>query len=407
MSHSKERKEKNCLNCGAEVAGRFCQVCGQENSITKESFAHLVTHFFNDITHFDGKFFNSARYLVTRPGKLTYEYTSGRRMRYLNPIRMYVFTSAFFFLIFFSFISKKYNGKKEGLEGLKEELVVKQDQLQKFQQMATLTADPVMLKAVNVNIVRREKDIAILSDSISKHNGGKKSSEELKEVITPSIPGIVDSVRVALDSVEQAQKTDTTIKNQVRLNDREFLDFDFYKDEATYNAIQKELPNGKRDGFFESVLKLRLLHWHNQQKKNGVAGFHELLDRFKHTFPTILFISLPIFAFLLKLLYVRRKQFYYADHGIFAIHTYCALFILMLFYYLVDALDIKWNGWGWGLLKTGLIIYMFIYVYKAMRFYYGQGRLKTLFKYGTLSFLTLITMIFLIATFFLVTAIKN
>ena len=38
MSHQKERVEKNCLNCNAEVQGRFCQVCGQENIETKESF---------------------------------------------------------------------------------------------------------------------------------------------------------------------------------------------------------------------------------------------------------------------------------------------------------------------------------------------------------------------------------
>lgn len=29
VSHQPERKEKKCLNCGAEVVGRFCHVCGQ------------------------------------------------------------------------------------------------------------------------------------------------------------------------------------------------------------------------------------------------------------------------------------------------------------------------------------------------------------------------------------------
>src|SRR5687768_17786211 len=102
MSHLTERKEKNCLNCNAIVQGRYCQVCGQENIVPQESFRHLVLHFIYDITHFDGKFFETLKYLIFKPGLISKEYIAGRRTRYLNPIRMYVFTSAIFFLIFFA-----------------------------------------------------------------------------------------------------------------------------------------------------------------------------------------------------------------------------------------------------------------------------------------------------------------
>ena len=102
MSHAQERARKNCLNCNAQVHGRFCQICGQENLEPQESFWHLVTHFFNDITHFDGKFFSSLKLLFFHPGFLSAEYKRGRRSSYLNPVRMYVFTSFLFFLVFFS-----------------------------------------------------------------------------------------------------------------------------------------------------------------------------------------------------------------------------------------------------------------------------------------------------------------
>ena len=101
MSHRPERKEKDCLNCGTTVQGRYCHVCGQENVEPKETFFGMVTHFFNDITHFDGKFFTTLKDLLFKPGFLSAEYMKGRRMSYLNPVRMYVFTSAIFFLIFF------------------------------------------------------------------------------------------------------------------------------------------------------------------------------------------------------------------------------------------------------------------------------------------------------------------
>jgi hypothetical protein len=84
------------------VQGRFCQACGQENLEPKETIWHFITHFFYDITHFDGKFFSTVKYLIAKPGFLSKQYIAGKRVTYLHPIRMYVFTSAFFFIIFFS-----------------------------------------------------------------------------------------------------------------------------------------------------------------------------------------------------------------------------------------------------------------------------------------------------------------
>ena len=106
MSHLKERKQKNCLNCNAQVYGKYCHICGQENIEPKETFWGLATHFVYDIVHFDGKFFSTLKYLLFKPGFLSHEYLRGRRASYLHPIRMYVFTSAIFFILFFTFIYK-------------------------------------------------------------------------------------------------------------------------------------------------------------------------------------------------------------------------------------------------------------------------------------------------------------
>jgi hypothetical protein len=102
------RKEKNCLNCGHEVPDRFCGHCGQENVETKESFGHLVSHFFQDITHYDSKFLITLKYLFFYPGLLTKKYIQGHRMDYVNPIRLYVFTSFVFFLML-SFAGEEHN----------------------------------------------------------------------------------------------------------------------------------------------------------------------------------------------------------------------------------------------------------------------------------------------------------
>jgi hypothetical protein len=102
MSHLKERIEKDCLNCGTNVQGRFCQQCGQENVEVKESFLQLIKHFLADLTHFDGKLWKTLKFLLFQPGKLTQFYMDGKRAAYIHPIRMYLFISAVFFLFMFT-----------------------------------------------------------------------------------------------------------------------------------------------------------------------------------------------------------------------------------------------------------------------------------------------------------------
>lgn len=114
MSHLQERKQKNCLNCGTQVAGRYCQQCGQENVEVKESFWHLIMHFIEDITHFDGKLWKTLKLLLFKPAKLTQYYMDGKRASYIHPIRMYLFISAVFF--FFLFSNKEAISSKDKLK---------------------------------------------------------------------------------------------------------------------------------------------------------------------------------------------------------------------------------------------------------------------------------------------------
>ncbi|MEX1188930.1 MAG: DUF3667 domain-containing protein [Bacteroidia bacterium] len=99
MSSSKHLREENdCLNCGETVQGRFCGHCGQENVVSQQSVSHLVYHFFEDITHYEGKFWKTIRFLLLKPAFLTKEFLSGKRMKYVPPVRLYIFIS---FVTFF------------------------------------------------------------------------------------------------------------------------------------------------------------------------------------------------------------------------------------------------------------------------------------------------------------------
>lgn len=96
------RKETNCLNCGTDVPGRYCTNCGQENIVPHETFGHLVKEFAADLVHYDSKTLLTFKYLFTKPGFITKEYTAGKRVKFVHPIKLYIFSSFVFFLLYFS-----------------------------------------------------------------------------------------------------------------------------------------------------------------------------------------------------------------------------------------------------------------------------------------------------------------
>jgi hypothetical protein len=98
MSKHHLRKESTCLNCGHPVELRYCSKCGQENVESRQSFGHLVRHFAEDFTHYEGNFWRTIKYLLFRPAYLTRNYLSGKRASYVAPVKLYIFISfaAFF-----------------------------------------------------------------------------------------------------------------------------------------------------------------------------------------------------------------------------------------------------------------------------------------------------------------------
>lgn len=99
MGHNHLRDDKICENCGYTVDIAYCSNCGQKNIETRQSFIHLVTHFAEDFTHYDGAFWKTIKNLLLRPGKLTNEYLAGKRQKYVPPVKLYIFISFVTFLL--------------------------------------------------------------------------------------------------------------------------------------------------------------------------------------------------------------------------------------------------------------------------------------------------------------------
>ena len=341
MSHLKQRIEKSCLNCNASINGRYCSICGQENLEPQESVWHLIIHFFNDITHFDGKFFSSLKYVITKPGFLSSEYMAGRRMCYLNPVRFYVFTSFIFFLILFSFFVKEDSINLGDRNDVKEKKIA-----------ISKNFTPILKSDTTISYYE--------NDSINKGNSNINFN---------------------------------LYKDSVEYNEFTFFNSAVYKNMAEYDSL---LKLGKiNENWIMKILIRKGIEIKEKygDDKNKTLG--ALKENVFHAIPQILFISVPFFALLLKLLYVRRRKFYYVAHAVFTIHFYIFIYINILLINFVGYLaEFKNMHWLYDVnFLLGFV--MFFYLYKAMRNFYEQGRWKTIFKIIILSFLLVFLFCFL------------
>jgi hypothetical protein len=89
----------HCLNCGAAVTYHYCAVCGQETKLHVPSAGEFIHEFVGHYVALEGKLWNTLQKLLCRPGFLTAEYIAGRRVRYVQPLRVYLTFSIIFFFV--------------------------------------------------------------------------------------------------------------------------------------------------------------------------------------------------------------------------------------------------------------------------------------------------------------------
>jgi len=267
---------------------------------------------------------------------------------------MYVFTSAVFFLLFFSFFAPKAVKVNTGLD------------------------EPASQK-------QRQEYIEWLGEKIKTDSVNTEWRTKLAKA-TDTASSLLVSDIVSAEAGDAVNITFTNGK---------------YKNYKEYDSIQKTLSKAKRDNWIERRFMKAGLDMDEQIRKNPKEALKKFVDSVLHKLPYMLLISLPFFALILKLVYIRRKQFYYADHGVFTIHLYVFSFLLLLVVFMIAELQQATGLKDLDFVTAGLFLLLLFYLYRAMRVFYGQGRWKTFFKFLFVSFWSFVMVSVLFVLFML------
>jgi hypothetical protein len=120
----------------------------------------------------------------------------------------------------------------------------------------------------------------------------------------------------------------------------------------------------------DSTLNERLDHFRHMDPRDASK---QLIRGYLDHVPQMMFIMLPLFAALLKALYWGSRR-YYVEHFVFALHLHAFAFLTYL-----AMMAVRWPP-----LVGVLWMWMFVYLYVALKRVYRQGWVTTGIKYGVL-----------------------
>ena len=252
------------------MAGPFCAQCGQAAVDYRRSFRHIIVDVLDSFLNWDSKFFATIGWLIARPWHLTNQFLAGRRVRYVHPLRLYLLVSILFFFVV------NYWAK-------------------------SIHADPSKLSAED-----RADIAADLND--------------------PDIPPAVKArVRGALEAKGMTQpEAQTSPSPEAAVSPRPTAIV------SPPTSLASPSPSGDFGPLvqFDKPPSDKFEKWLEQRAKEKMGEHGSKMALFIATLfsnlPYMMLCCIPLFALVLKVLYVRKRIFY-IDHLVYALHITASL----------------------------------------------------------------------------------
>jgi hypothetical protein len=359
---------RRCENCGAPLYGEHCYACGQPVKGLVRQFSSIAGDFLDTVFNIDSRVLRTIGPLLTRPGYLSLEYFAGRRVRYVTPMRLFLFLS----LVAFFAIQASINVEEDTSDGDNAPLQVK----------------------VGDNAIERATTVAEVEKIAAEATA--KLDEARKEVA--GVPGAGVGMQVAqqqiqeqakrqiawLREAERARKLGKPVPERPESKDRK-LNFNW--NDKPWDPKTNPIDFAWLPAPATAALNRRMAHAREVLgRSNSEKPF---VDALFNVLPQTLIVLMPIFALMLKVAYWFKRRLY-MEHLIVALHSHSfislALLLVLGFKWLQDWLAPNGGGLnallGWGIALTS--IWIPVYLLLMQKRVYGQGWIMTLLKFFVL-----------------------
>ncbi|MGY0505689.1 DUF3667 domain-containing protein [Luteimonas sp. e5] len=334
-----------CENCGTRLLGPHCHVCAQSAHNPLKSFRHALEDVFESFWHLDGRVFRSLRDLLV-PGRISRHYLDGQRVRYVPPLRLYVILSLFAFFIAHQLAS--------GID-VRFDLQARND----------------FAELVSVADVEAERDRQLVEIDAA-----------LAEVETDAEGRASAHVATALQTARR-QVAETAEARMAELEGREPRPVAAAGASSISNgpSLQAQ-PQPAAD---TGLLRRTLQRWQHNADENFRLFVNDgrlFAERMIAHLPTALLVLVPVFALVLRVVYLLRP-IGYLEHLVVALYSHSFLLLAMMAWMLLVLLEraIGGNllsGVAARLLAGGSLLYLLL----AQKRIYGDAWLPTLLRFA-------------------------
>lgn len=367
MKELEEAPVRFCANCGTGLQGEFCHECGQSVHSVLKPMSHMLEDAGDIFFHMDERIVHTVPPLFTRPGFLTLEYFSGRRVRYIAPFRlMFVFC-----LLAFFFVHLAINDMATRFPAIGDDTGA-------FARATTADEVHQIYEANVQNLRNTEANSDVPQEAKADLRAARaairaKADARLAELKAPSLAAGPEAGKDAKEAGS--------------------------KDDSYFDAADDDWLNSKSHvsfGWLPDAMSERLNHSIDRFKGNlkqmsmggdvGNEAVHRFVEGVFGVLPQTMFIMVPVFALILKLFYVFRRRLY-MEHIIVALHSHAFLFvallILMLLGFAHSALQphVAIAASGIRLVQWAIAIWMPVYLLLMQKRVYRQGWAITILKY--------------------------
>lgn len=405
------RKTHQCLNCGYTLDNvyNYCPNCGQDNTDNNVSFNTLLGDFFDTYFALDSKFAKTIKPFFFQPGKLTNLYVDGKRASYSHPLRLYLIISLFYFFIFTMVGKQQFKDNNEpmvkagyNIKGVDEldrktrkqiERVIPKSKLRKVAEDMDGEDLEDLQKALDENLTQTDRDAL-----------KKELTHKQLVLIGLEKPDSTDNVKskeIAMaDSILEKQ---LSAENAVREKNKEENDDD---KGSIFGRINWKLINDLKynhelsDEDILDSMKLGTLsstdrYLAMQSIRVVRADEEQFVEFLLKNIPLMMMVLIPIFALILKLLYIRRKKQLYIKHVIHALHLHSFAYFfygisLIIMFYVLDG-PARW------VLFTLSFLIVSTYAFISFMRVYKQHWFKTLIKFNIAGYVYLFFIFFFLA----------
>ncbi len=373
---------QHCANCGTAMQGEFCHACGQSIHSVLKPIHGMLEDTLDIVFHVDGRVVHTIPPLLLKPGFLTLEYFSGRRVRYIAPFRlMFVLSLLAFFVIHLQIdsASEKFGLDGNGLKGPLP-LIVMDDDLQHARTPAEVrtTLNEKLDVLDNARKTAGLPQAAKIEINVAAQVRDQANQPLIVLHATPlSTASLAEPTAIALSKPAQSSSAGETPEALSKDPDE--------KMRPVHIAWLPNMANARLNLMGEHISA----NWHTFKHGNAAtreASKQRLISGFFGVLPPTMFVLMPIFALLLKVFYVFKRRLY-VEHLIVALHSHAFLFLNLLLGALVTMLatwvkpHAAWLALPLGWIGIALWLWMPIYLLIMQKRVYRQGWPITIVKY--------------------------